>query len=220
MWSFLKSRSDAPQVTDQRQIDASYKYWRIQLMCTMYIGYAAFYFTRKSFNFIMPAMLSDLGLTMSDVGILGTLFYITYGCSKFISGMISDRSNPRYFMGLGLIMTGVLNIFFGLSSSLLMLGTLWILNAFFQGWGWPPCSKILTSWYSRSERGLVGNLEHFAQRRRRADPAAGGLYLAALQLALRHDHSRHHRRGARPADVLALARQAIHPGAAERRQMA
>ncbi|MEW7000014.1 MFS transporter [Serratia ureilytica] len=94
-------------------------------------------------------MLSDLGLTMSDVGILGTLFYITYGCSKFISGMISDRSNPRYFMGLGLIMTGVLNIFFGLSSSLLMLGTLWILNAFFQGWGWPPCSKILTSWYSR-----------------------------------------------------------------------
>lgn len=132
MWSFLKSRSDAPQVTDQRQIDASYKYWRIQLMCTMYIGYAAFYFTRKSFNFIMPAMLSDLGLTMSDVGILGTLFYITYGCSKFISGMISDRSNPRYFMGLGLIMTGVLNIFFGLSSSLLMLGTLWILNAFFR----------------------------------------------------------------------------------------
>ena len=89
----------------------------------------------------MPAMLSDLGLTMSDVGILGTLFYITYGCSKFISGMISDRSNPRYFMGLGLIMTGVLNIFFGLSSSLLMLGTLWILNAFFGGWGWPPCSK-------------------------------------------------------------------------------
>lgn len=163
MWSFLKSRPDAPQVTDQRQIDASYKYWRIQLMCTMYIGYAAFYFTRKSFNFIMPAMLSDLGLTMSDVGILGTLFYITYGCSKFISGMISDRSNPRYFMGLGLIMTGVLNIFFGLSSSLLMLGTLWILNAFFQGWGWPPCSKILTSWYSRSERGgwwAIWNTSH------------------------------------------------------------
>ena len=126
-------------------------------------GYAAFYFTRKSFNFIMPAMLSDLGLTMSDVGILGTLFYITYGCSKFISGMISDRSNPRYFMGLGLIMTGVLNIFFGLSSSLLMLGTLWILNAFFQGWGWPPCSKILTSWYSRSERGswwAIWNTSH------------------------------------------------------------
>ncbi|MGL5607276.1 MAG: MFS transporter family glucose-6-phosphate receptor UhpC, partial [Aeromonas veronii] len=25
---------------------------------------------------------------------------------------------------------------------------------FFQGWGWPPCSKLLTSWYSRTERGV------------------------------------------------------------------
>lgn len=65
MWSFLKSRDSQSIVTNQEQIDSSYKYWRIQLMWTMYIGYAAFYFTRKSFNFIMPAMLSDLGLTMS-----------------------------------------------------------------------------------------------------------------------------------------------------------
>ncbi|WP_201748570.1 RDD family protein, partial [Escherichia coli] len=39
----------------------------------------------------------------------------------------------------------------------------WILNAFFQGWGWPPCSKILTSWYSRSERGswwAIWNTSH------------------------------------------------------------
>jgi sugar phosphate permease len=206
MWSFLKSRQDVPPVTDQKQIDASYKYWRIQLMWTMYIGYAAFYFTRKSFNFIMPAMLSDLGLTMSDVGILGTLFYITYGCSKFISGMISDRSNPRYFMGLGLIMTGVLNIFFGLSSSLLMLGTLWILNAFFQGWGWPALFKNPHQLvFPLRTRQLVGYLEHFAQLRWCADPAAGRLYLAALQLALRHDHSGHYRRVIGPADVLAPA---------------
>ena len=162
MWSFLKSRSDAPQVTDQRQIDASYKYWRIQLMCTMYIGYAAFYFTRKSF--IMPAMLSDLGLTMSDVGILGTLFYITYGCSKFISGMISDRSNPRYFMGLGLIADRgaeyLLRPQFVAADAGHAVDPQRLLPG---GWGWPPCSKILTSWYSRSERGswwAIWNTSH------------------------------------------------------------
>ncbi|MGU3845970.1 MFS transporter, partial [Vibrio diabolicus] len=33
--------------------------------------------------------------------------------------------------------------------------TLWILNAWFQGWGWPSCSKLLTTWYSRSERGFL-----------------------------------------------------------------
>ena len=24
---------------------------------------------------------------------------------------------------------------------------------FFQGWGWPPCARLLTHWYSQSERG-------------------------------------------------------------------
>lgn len=35
-----------------------------------------------------------------------------------------------------------------------MLAMLWVLNAWFQGWGWPSCSKLLTTWYSRSERGF------------------------------------------------------------------
>lgn len=135
-------------------IDERYHYWRFHLMVTMYLGYAVFYFTRKSLNLAMPAMLSDLGLATADFGILGTLFYITYGVSKFLSGMVSDQTKPSYFMGLGLIATGVINVGFGLSSSLFMFATLWTLNAFFQGWGWPPCAKLLTSWYSRSERGF------------------------------------------------------------------
>ncbi|MGY5537579.1 MFS transporter family glucose-6-phosphate receptor UhpC [Vibrio brasiliensis] len=136
------------------QIDQMYRYWRVQLMMVMYVGYGVFYFTRKSLNFAMPSMITDLGLETSDIGILGTLFYVTYGVSKFLSGMVSDQTKPAYFMGLGLIFTGLINIAFGLSSSLFMFALLWTLNAFFQGWGWPPCAKLLTSWYSRSERGF------------------------------------------------------------------
>ncbi|HAS26740.1 MAG TPA: MFS transporter family glucose-6-phosphate receptor UhpC, partial [Vibrio sp.] len=56
--------------------------------------------------------------------------------------------------GLGLIATGLINIAFGFSSSLAAFISLWVLNAWFQGWGWPSCSKLLTTWYSRSERGF------------------------------------------------------------------
>ncbi|WED24958.1 MFS transporter family glucose-6-phosphate receptor UhpC [Vibrio sp. JC009] len=135
------------------QVDDCYKHWRIHIMFTMYIGYAAFYLTRKNLNYVMPVMISDLGLDKSDIGMMGTLFYICYGLSKFVSGMMSDKSRPRYFMGIGLIITGIVNILFGFSSSIVMLTFLWILNAWFQGWGWPACSKLLTSWYSQSERG-------------------------------------------------------------------
>lgn len=158
MLGYLKSPQSASVVTEAEQVDEMYCYWRFHIMFTMYIGYAVFYLTRKSFNYAMPAMIADLGLDKADIGMMGTLFYITYGCSKFLSGIISDRSNPRYFMGLGLIATGVVNILFGFSSSLLALTSLWVLNAWFQGWGWPPCSKLMTTWYSRSERGLWWSL--------------------------------------------------------------
>ncbi|WP_305811755.1 MFS transporter [Photobacterium leiognathi] len=130
-----------------------YRYWRIHIMVSMYIGYAVFYLTRKNFSYAMPAIITDLGWDKADIGLMGTFFYLTYGISKFISGIVSDRSNPRYFMGLGLIATGIINILFGLSSSIVALSILWVLNAWFQGWGWPACSKLLTTWYSRSERG-------------------------------------------------------------------
>ncbi|MBP9678119.1 MAG: MFS transporter, partial [Aeromonas sp.] len=154
MLSFMRSAPPQPLIRDQAEIDATYRHWRLHLLLTMYLGYAVFYFTRKSFNFAMPDMLASGMLDKSDIGMLWTLLYITYGCSKFFSGIISDRANPRYFMGIGLMATGVINILFGLSSALWMFAALWIANAFFQGWGWPPCSKLLTSWYSRTERGV------------------------------------------------------------------
>lgn len=158
MFKWLAEAPDKPLIQDAGKVDQLYHYWRINILLTTYVGYAVFYFTRKSFNFVMPSMLDDLGLQPADVGMLGTAFYLTYGASKFLSGILSDKANPRYFMGLGLIATGIINIFFGLASSLFVLMTLWILNAFFQGWGWPPCSRLLTTWFSRGERGLWWSL--------------------------------------------------------------
>ncbi|MCY9871295.1 MFS transporter [Vibrio barjaei] len=143
---------------DSASVDTRYRYWRFHIMLGMYLGYAGFYLTRKTFNYTAPALIADLGLDKGDIGMMGTMFYLTYGLSKFVSGIISDRSNPRYFMGIGLIASGVVNIVFGLSSSLFVLASLWILNAWFQGWGWPSCSKLLTTWYSRTERGFFWSL--------------------------------------------------------------
>ncbi|EOD6329070.1 MFS transporter family glucose-6-phosphate receptor UhpC [Providencia stuartii] len=154
MFRRIKTLPDQPPITDKQEIDRLYRYWRIHIMIALYAGYATYYFTRKSFNYVMPEMIKDLGISIADVGILTTAFYLVYGFSRFASGIMSDASNPRFFMGVGLIITGFINIFFGMSSSLWLFTFFWVLNAFFQGWGWPPCSKSLTSWYSRNERGL------------------------------------------------------------------
>lgn len=142
-----------PEMKDKELIRTEYKYWRIRILYSMFIGYAFYYFTRKSFTFAMPGLIQDLGFDKSQLGILGSILSITYGISKFASGIIGDRTNPRYMMALGLILTGVFNICFGLSSSIFFFALFWGLNGWFQGFGWPPCARFLTHWYSHSERG-------------------------------------------------------------------
>lgn len=152
--SFLKPAPYQPVNLSNSEISQSYKYWRIRICYSIFVGYAIFYFTRKSFTFAMPYMAVDLNLSKGELGLLGSILYLAYGVSKFISGVMSDRSNPRYFMATGLIITGVCNILFGFSSSLWMFAVFWGLNGWFQAWGWPACCKQLNYWFEQSERGL------------------------------------------------------------------
>ncbi|MFZ4099207.1 MAG: phosphoglycerate transporter protein PgtP [Chlamydiia bacterium] len=160
---FLKPPSAAPPIADAGTVQQQYRYWRWRVFYSMYIGYAFYYFTRKSYTFAMPSLMADLGFTKADLGALGSVMAITYGLSKFLSGIQSDRSNPRYFMSIGLILTGLANICFGYSSSLLLFALFWGINGWFQGWGWPPCAKLLTHWYGQAERGTwwgIWNTSH------------------------------------------------------------
>jgi len=150
---FLQSAPFPIEISDQEEVKKKYAHWRIRVMYSMFLGYVFYYFTRKSFIFAMPSIMEEFGLEKWQLGMMGTMFSLTYGVSKFVSGVWSDRSNPRYFMAFGLILTGVCNILFGLSSSLYLFVFFWGLNAWFQGCGWPPCVKLLSYWYSDCERG-------------------------------------------------------------------
>ncbi len=147
----LKKQTITNNVLDDEK---EYKYWRIRIFYAMYIGYVCFYLTRKSFTFAMPAMIQELSFTKADLGFLGSTLYITYGISKFVSGVLSDRANPRFFMSIGLMLTGVCNILFAKSTSLIFFAIIWGLNGFFQGWGLPPATKQMAYWFTQKERGF------------------------------------------------------------------
>lgn len=151
--SILRPAPIKEEIQDASVVKTKYKYWRFRTLYAMYIGYVFYYFTRKSFTFAIPALKEHFNLSMVQLGCLGSILSIAYGISKFVSGVMGDKSNPRYFMSIGLILTGVFNIFFGLSSSFFFFAVFWGLNGWFQGWGWPGCAKLLTHWYSHSERG-------------------------------------------------------------------
>ena len=130
-----------------------YPKMRWQILESTFIGYAAFYFVRNN----LPVVSREMGLALhySD-GQIGNIFAATaiaYGVGKLFMGAWSDRSNPRFFMPLGLLITALCNFAFGAASSYHVQLALWALNGLAQSMGWAPCGRSLGHWYSVSERG-------------------------------------------------------------------
>ena len=145
------------------EVDAEYKRYRAQMLGTIFVGYAGYYLVRANINVAKPYLISEMGFTKGDVGLLASALTIAYGLSKFLMGNVSDRSNPRYFLATGLIMSGLVNLAFGFLPGLLMMVIFWSLNGWFQGMGWPPCGRTMVHWFSDGERGTkmaIWNLAH------------------------------------------------------------
>lgn len=127
---------------------------RWQMMSGIFFGYAAFYLVRKNFSLAKPYLINDYGFSKGDVGAIATALSVAYGISKFVMGNVSDRSNPRYFMAAGLMLSGLVNLLFpSFASSLGAMMVLWFVNGWVQGMGWAPCARTLTHWFSDRERG-------------------------------------------------------------------
>jgi OPA family glycerol-3-phosphate transporter-like MFS transporter/OPA family sugar phosphate sensor protein UhpC-like MFS transporter len=135
-----------PPVTAS-EVAPIYRYWQRRTLLFTIIGYALYYFVRKNLNVAMPVMERELGFSKAELGGFLTAHGLLYGISKFVNGMIGDRVNARWFMTSGLAVCALINIQFGLSSSLLAFGLLWAANGWFQGIGFPPCARLMTHWF-------------------------------------------------------------------------
>lgn len=142
-------------IIKEKNIKKLYKYWQIRIFYSIFIGYIFFYLTRKSLIFSNPLIIDEINISINDIGIINTLFYLTYGISKLISGFISDRFNSRYLMSLGLIFTGICNIIISFTCNIKTILIFWIINAIFQAWGWPPITKQINYWYKKNTRGII-----------------------------------------------------------------
>lgn len=131
----------------------SFRYWRIRIMYASILGYAAFYLVRANFSMAMPAMCQEFGYDKVQLGWIATMFSAIYGIGKFINGYISDRSDSRLFMTVGLLGSAVVSFFISFAHGIAMIPFLWLINAWFQSMGWPPAARLITHWFSPKELG-------------------------------------------------------------------
>src|SRR3954471_16243419 len=128
------------------RVDREYKRHRRSVYAGIFIGYAAYYLVRNNLALAIPDILAEHPqYTKADLGWALTGTSISYGISKFLMGSVSDRSNPKYFLPIGLLLSSAIMFFSGavksMYASLGIVIALQVANGWVQGMGWPPCGK-------------------------------------------------------------------------------
>jgi sugar phosphate permease len=120
-----------------------------------FIGYAIYYFCRVNISMALPEMQKELGFNKFQLGLIVSGLQVTYGVGKFLNGVIADRTNPRFIMAIGLLLSGVANLVFGINTTLWILIATWGANGWFQSMGFPAGARLLSHWYMPKEYGRI-----------------------------------------------------------------
>lgn len=145
------------------QVKWHYPRLRWQILESTFIGYATFYLVRNNLPVVSKEMGHALNYSKDQIGNMLALSVMAYGIGRFVMGSLSDRSSPRYFMPLGLLLTAFCNFSFATASNYPIQLVLWTLNGLAQGVGWAPCGRSLSHWFSIRERGTIFAFWNLAQ---------------------------------------------------------
>lgn len=174
--AFFKEPPVAEPIRDKEKVKKMYSHFRMRIFYSSFIAYVVFHLCRKNIAVALPSMGEALHLSNTELGLLGSTLYVTYGIGKFVNGIIADKTNVRTFLPTALILSAICNIFFvisgvfvtpghisffGLPSASVLLWLLaffWGANGWFQSCGFPPVAKSLSYWFSNSERGTKWSL--------------------------------------------------------------
>ena len=155
----------AKPLLPKEKIDKVYKSMRFRVFMGAFLGYAAYYLVRKNLSLAAPGMIEEGLVDKAGVGIAMSAVSIAYAFSKFIMGSISDRSDARKFLVVGLVLSALTMIGTGLipfganqAVNVTVIFIMMLLVGWLSGMGWPPCGRVMAYWFSQNERSFKMSL--------------------------------------------------------------
>lgn len=103
-------------------------------------------------------MIQEYGLSMTELGMIGLGFSITYGVGKTVVSYYADGKNTKQFLPLMLILSALCMLGFsasmgGTGFSLYFMIFFYALSGFFQSCGGSCSYSTITKWTPRNKRG-------------------------------------------------------------------
>ncbi len=167
----LKMLDQVRQPTLDIPVEERRKMWFkpfMQSYLVVFIGYLCMYLIRKNFNVAQNDMVETYGLSMTDLGMIGLAFSITYGIGKTAVSYFADGKNTKQFLPFMLLMSSICMIGFGVSmgassTSLFMMIGFYGMSGLFQSSGGPCSYSTITKWTPKKKRGTyigMWNMSH------------------------------------------------------------
>lgn len=155
LWQFFKTGPDIAQIADSEVVKRKFNSVRWRVFASITIGYAFYYIIRQSYSVIKKPLLASGIVTPTEIGIIGSIFFVTYGLGKFTNSFLADRMNNKRFFSFGLFISSLTMVGMGLVNSFVPLAVLWGLNGWFQSYGAGPSIVALNQWFSNKQRGTL-----------------------------------------------------------------
>ena len=138
------------------------------------------YIDRASLSIAAPEMIRELGLSRTQIGLLGTVFAWTYAVMQLPAGWVIDRFGAKKAYAIAMIWWSVATYMTGVVGSVSALLVMRALLAVGEAPCWPTSAKITAAWFPMKERGFATGIWDSSSK---WGPALAPAVLVALMVA-------------------------------------
>ncbi|MCK9252934.1 MAG: MFS transporter [Clostridiales bacterium] len=132
-----------------------------RILVLSWLTYCLAYMLRVNINVVIPALAQTFDYTYTQLGLVTSLYFVTYMTGQVINGYLGDRVSSKLLILVGLVGSALCNLGVALAPSLTVLAVCWAVNGLVQSMLWAPLMKTLSVWFYGYQLGRVSFIMSF-----------------------------------------------------------
>jgi MFS family permease len=160
--------NSAPASENVSQLSPELRRLATLLALSIFINYV----DRGNLAIAAPLLKDDLGLSLYQLGLLFSSFFWTYAIFQIVSGWLVDRFPVNWVLAIGILLWSAATFGTGLVHGFKLLLAMRLILGIGESVAYPSYSKIISRYFSESQRGRANSLISAGQA---SGPAFGTL---------------------------------------------
>ena len=146
-------------------VQKTYKKFAMQSFLAGTLGYSLYYVCRTTLNVVKQPIMDSGLMDATQIGVVSSCLLFAYAAGKFVNGFLTDYSNIKRFMAVGLFSSALMNLIMGFLGASEAIGAtsnilfficfciMWAVSGWSQSIGSPCAVVALSRWFPLKTRG-------------------------------------------------------------------